>query len=162
MNDTNISINLLKTAKEEYADNPQFSTELEIVSLEEECHQLLAKIDKDEYYLDLKEMINIYEIYPSINAIVMELINNLGDDIELPIDVRKIALSCGFGGIELDDGIQSGRHATASNNIIYVNRNEPEEEQIFSIAHEIGHKVLDSRKDITMKNVTDDHNRQER
>jgi hypothetical protein len=37
--------NLLETAKAEYAGNPQFSTELEIVSLTEECRQLLSKID---------------------------------------------------------------------------------------------------------------------
>jgi hypothetical protein len=37
--------NLLAKAKGEYSSNPQFSTELEIVSLEEECRQLLSKID---------------------------------------------------------------------------------------------------------------------
>jgi hypothetical protein len=43
--------NLLEKAEEEYANNPQFSTELEIVSLKEECRQLRSKIDDGEQYL---------------------------------------------------------------------------------------------------------------
>jgi hypothetical protein len=39
---------LLEKAEVEYTANPQFSTELEIVSLKEECRQLLSKIDKEE------------------------------------------------------------------------------------------------------------------
>jgi hypothetical protein len=52
--------NLLEKAKEEYANNPQFSTELEIISLKEECRQLLSKIDDEEQYLYPKEEINFY------------------------------------------------------------------------------------------------------
>jgi Zn-dependent peptidase ImmA (M78 family) len=145
--------NLLEKAKEEYANNPQFSTELEIISLKEECQQLLSKIDDEEQYLYPRDEINFYTIYPYINGLSMKLIKDLGDETQLPIDVEKIALLCGFEGIELDDGNRSGRHAVARNNIIYVNKDEPDEEQRFSIAHEIGHKILDSRKDITMKDV---------
>jgi hypothetical protein len=145
--------NLLEKAKEEYANNPQFSIELEIVSLKEECQQLLSKIDDGEQYLYPREEINFYNIYPYINQVSMGLIKRLGDKIDLPIDVRKIAALCGFTGIEPDDGHRSGRHATVRDTIIYVNKDEPDEEQRFSIAHEIGHIVLDSRKDITMKDV---------
>jgi Zn-dependent peptidase ImmA (M78 family) len=146
--------NLLEKAKEEYAGNPQFSTELEIVSLNEECRQLLSKINEENQYqyLYLREFVNFYEIYPSINETSLGLIKKLGDKIELPINVQKIAILCGFEGIELDDGLRSGKHAMVSNNTIYVNRNEPEEERNFSIAHEIGHKILGPRKDI-MKDV---------
>jgi Zn-dependent peptidase ImmA (M78 family) len=143
---------LLKKAKEEYEKNPQFSTELGVVSLEAECQQLLLKIDEEEQNLYPREKVDFYKLYPPISISSMEIIKKLGDKIELPIDVRKIATSCGFDRIELDDGSRSGKHATAKNNIIYVNKNEPEEEQRFSIAHEIGHKVLDSRRDI-LKNV---------
>jgi hypothetical protein len=43
--------NLLEKAEDEYANNPQISTELEIVSLKEECRQLRFKIDDEEQYL---------------------------------------------------------------------------------------------------------------
>jgi hypothetical protein len=42
---------LLEKTKAEYAAHPQFSTEMEISSLKEECRQLLAKIDDEEQYL---------------------------------------------------------------------------------------------------------------
>jgi Zn-dependent peptidase ImmA (M78 family) len=116
--------------------------------LSEECRQLLFKIVNEEQYLYLRELVNFYGIYPSINEIALKLIEKLGDTIELPINAQKIAIACGFERIELDDGSKSGKHAKASNNIIYVNRNEPEEERNFSIAHEIGHKILDPRKNI--------------
>jgi hypothetical protein len=143
---------LLEKAKEEYEKNHLFSTELEIVSLKEECQQLLSKIDEEEQYLYPREKVNFYDLYPHISNISMGLIKILSDKIELPINVRKIAISCGFAGIELDDGSRSGKHATVVGNIIYVNKNESDEEQNFSIAHEIGHKILDSRKD-AMENV---------
>jgi hypothetical protein len=52
--------NLLEKNKEEYANNPQFSTELEIISLKEECRQLLSKIDDEEQYLYPREEMNFY------------------------------------------------------------------------------------------------------
>jgi hypothetical protein len=143
---------LLEKAKEEYENNHLFATELEIASLKEECQQLLSKIDEEEQYLYPREKVNFYSIHSNINAAVMELIGKLGDKTEPPIDVRKIALLCGFDSIEFDDGGLSGKHAAVNNNIIYVNKNEPDVEQRFSIAHEIGHKILDGRKD-TMENV---------
>jgi Zn-dependent peptidase ImmA (M78 family) len=140
--------NLLEKAKEEYEEYHLFSTELEIISLKEERQQLLSRIDEEEQYLYPREEQNFYTIYPYVSRTSMSIIKKLGDTINLPIDVQKIAISCGFDRIELDDGGRSGKHATAKSNIIYVNKNEPDEEQRFSIAHEIGHKILDSRRDI--------------
>jgi Zn-dependent peptidase ImmA (M78 family) len=76
----------------------------------------------------------------------MSLIKKLGSKIEPPINVRRIAIICGFDKIEPDDGNRSGKHAAVINNVIYVNKNKPEEEQRFSIAHEIGHRILDPRR----------------
>jgi Zn-dependent peptidase ImmA (M78 family) len=149
---------LLERAKEEYKKNHLFSTELEIVSLEEECRQLLSKINKEEQYLHLRESFDFYSFYPSIKESVIDTIKKVSDKIDLPIDVRKIAISCGFDKIELNDGGLSGKHASVINNIIYVNRNEPDEEQRFSIAHEIGHKILDNHKN-TVEEVARKGNR---
>jgi Zn-dependent peptidase ImmA (M78 family) len=139
---------LLEEKAAEYANDPQFLTKLEIASLEEEFRQLSSEFN--EY---LREQIGFYEIYPFIRKASMKLIEKLGDKGKLPIDVRKIAVLCKFDGIELDDGRRNVKHAITRNNIIYLNGNEPEEEQRFSIAHEIGHKIFDLSEDSATKNV---------
>jgi Zn-dependent peptidase ImmA (M78 family) len=150
--------NLLEKAEEKYKKAPLFSTELEIISLKEECRQLLAKKNEEEQYIYPREEQNFYALYPCIQKSSMDLIKKLDDTIDLPINVQRIAISCGFDKIEPDDGSRSGKHATAKGNIIYVNKNELDEEQRFSIAHEIGHRILDSRRDI-INNVARKGNR---
>jgi hypothetical protein len=119
----------------QYADNSTFSTELEIVSLKEEQRQLLSRIDEEEQYLYPREEVNFYVLHHHIDKAATDLIKKLGNKIELPINVRKIAVLCGFERIELDDGRMSKKHAAVVGNVIYVNKNEPDEEQYFYPPH---------------------------